>query len=76
MCSSDLATTTGISAVIDAHGVVRDFAPMHEAKRMEGIVPPALPPTLFARLGNYLPIGWAVLLLLGAFVARRRFYRA
>ena len=43
---------------------------------MEGIVPPALPPTLFARLGNYLPIGWAVLLLLGAFVARRRFYRA
>ena len=66
------ATTTGISAVIDAQGIVRDYAPMHEAKRMDGLVPPALPPTLFARLGNALALGWAGLLLLAAILLRLR----
>ena len=66
------ATTTGISAVVDAQGIVRDYAPMHEAKRMDGLVPPALPPTLFARLGNALALGWAGLLLLAAILLRLR----
>lgn len=66
------ATTTGISAVIDARGVVRQFAPEHVAKRIDGKVPPALPPTLFARLGNWLPLGWALVLLAAAAVASRR----
>src|SRR5690606_19067184 len=48
------ATTTGISAVIDARGVVRDHLPTDEAGRIDGLVPPALPPTVFARLGNLL----------------------
>jgi apolipoprotein N-acyltransferase len=65
-------TTTGISAVIDARGVVRDFAPMHQARRLEGYVPPALPPTLFAQAGNLLPLAWALLLLLGSVAALRR----
>jgi apolipoprotein N-acyltransferase len=66
------ATTTGISAVIDARGVVRQFAPEHVARRIDGVVPPALPPTLFARLGNILPLGWALVLLLVAAIALRR----
>ncbi len=66
------STTTGISAVIDARGVVRDFAPMHQARRLEGIVPPASPPTLFAQMGNMLALVWAALLLLGSVALLRR----
>lgn len=66
------STTTGISAVIDAGGVVRDHAPMHRAAGISGLVPPALAPTPFARAGNALPLGWALLLLVAAAVASRR----
>lgn len=66
------ATTTGISAVVDADGVVRQFIPRHRAGRIDGLVPPAHSPTLFARLGNFLPIGWAVLLIALSLVASRR----
>lgn len=66
------ATTTGISAVIDARGVVRYWVPMHEARRIDGLVPRAHPPTLFARLGNWLALGWALLLILMAIAMRRR----
>ena len=65
------STTTGISAVVDARGVVRAHAPMRQAQRLEGFVPPALPPTLFARLGNMLALGWAVLALVIAVALRR-----
>jgi apolipoprotein N-acyltransferase len=65
------ATTTGISAVIDARGVVRQHVPMHRAGRLDGFVPPAAPPTPFARLGNVLPLGWALIVLLLALVAMR-----
>jgi apolipoprotein N-acyltransferase len=68
------ATTTGISAVIDPRGVVRDHLPQHVAGRIDGLVPPALPPTPFARLGHWLTLGWAMLFIGLAFVAlpRRR----
>ncbi len=66
------ATTTGISAVIDAGGVVRGFVPRHQPGRIDGIIPPAHAPTLFARLGNWLPLGWAVLLLALSAIALRR----
>ena len=66
------STTTGISAVIDAHGVVRQSIPLRVAERRDGLVPPAAPPTLFARLGNGLSLGWAILLLGLSVVARRR----
>lgn len=65
-------TTTGISAVIDARGVVRAHVPMHRAGRLDGFVPPALEPTPFARLGNILPLGWAAVLLAIAAIAMRR----
>lgn len=66
------ATTTGISAVIDSRGVVRQYLPMHRAGRLDGVIPPAAPPTPFSRLGNILPLGWALLVLLLARVALRR----
>jgi apolipoprotein N-acyltransferase len=66
------ATTTGISAVIDSRGVVRQYRPMHRAGRIDGLVPPAAPPTPFSRLGNILPLGWALFVLLLARVAMRR----
>ena len=66
------ATTTGISAVIDPHGVVRHHLPMHRAGRIDGTVPRALPPTPFARLGHGLTLVWTILFLALAGVAMRR----
>jgi apolipoprotein N-acyltransferase len=66
------ATTTGISAVIDADGIVRQHVARHVAGRLDGMVPPAHAPTLFARAGNMLPLGWAVFLLVLSVIALRR----
>ncbi len=57
------ATTNGISAVIDADGIVRQFAPRGVAARLDGVIPPPHPPTLFARFGNALALSWAGILL-------------
>lgn len=66
------ATVTGISAVIDARGVVREHLPMHASGRLDGTVPPAAPPTPFARLGNSLALLWAIFFIAGAAIALRR----
>ncbi|WP_299194859.1 apolipoprotein N-acyltransferase [uncultured Erythrobacter sp.] len=58
------STTTGISAVIDADGVVQGSIATGEADKLEGVIPAAKPPTLFARWGNALPLAWAALLAL------------
>jgi apolipoprotein N-acyltransferase len=60
------STTTGISAVIDADGVVVGHIGMGKADKIEGLVPAANPPTLFGRLGHILTLAWAaVFLILG-----------
>lgn len=66
------ATPTGISAVIDADGRVLESLPMHAAGRIDTTLPPAHAPTLFARYGNILPVGFALLLLALAIAFRRR----
>ena len=67
------STTTGISAVIDANGVVRDTIGRNVSGRVDGLIPVAKEPTLFAKLGNLLPLIWAgVLATLSAVVIRRR----
>ena len=66
------ATPTGISAVIDANGRVLESLPMHRAGRIDTTLPPAHAPTLFARYGNILPVGFALLLLALAIAFRRR----
>lgn len=65
------STTTGISAVIDADGVVRQHIPRHRAARLDGMVPPAHPPTWFAKVGNLLPLLWALALAAVAILASR-----
>ena len=65
------STTTGISAVIDARGVVRGHIAPGKADKLEGLVPAALPPTLFSQWGHALTLAWAgVLLLLGLVLPR------
>ena len=65
------STTTGISAVIDADGVVRQHIPTGTAEALEGRIPQAYSPTLFSRLGNALPLGWAcVFILIGLALPR------
>ena len=66
------STTTGISAVIDANGAVRQSVPLHAAGVLLGRIPKAHAPTLFARSGNLLSLGWAMLLLALSLVALRR----
>ena len=66
------STPTGISAVIDADGRIRDSIAMHRAGRIDTMLPPAHAPTLFARYGNILPVGFALLLLAAAIAFRRR----
>lgn len=66
------ATPTGISAVIDADGHILESLPMHQAGRIDTTLPPPHAPTLFARHGNSLPVGFALLLLALAIAFRRR----
>ncbi|HET9628980.1 MAG TPA: apolipoprotein N-acyltransferase [Novosphingobium sp.] len=69
------STTNGISAVIGADGRVWQFLPRPVAGRLDGLVPPAHAPTLFARLGNALPLGWAAALSVAALLALRGRWR-
>nr|WP_309557565.1 apolipoprotein N-acyltransferase [Erythrobacter fulvus] len=57
------STTTGISAVIDADGIVSGSIARGKADKLEGMVPKAKAPTLFARWGHALTIGWALVLV-------------
>ncbi len=67
------ATTTGISAVIDARGVVREYLGHQVRGRIDTVVPPAHAPTLFARTGNALTLVWgAIFLVIGSVAMRRR----
>lgn len=65
------ATTTGISAVIAADGRVLQWVPPDAAGVLLGRIPAARPPTPFARFGNLLSLGWAVVLLVLSLVALR-----
>jgi apolipoprotein N-acyltransferase len=66
------STTTGISAVIDAEGAVLQSIPFGRAGRLDGMMPAPRPPTLFARLGNLLSLGWGIVFIALGMVASRR----
>jgi apolipoprotein N-acyltransferase len=51
---------------------VRGSIGQRVAARLDGMVPRAHAPTLFARTGNALPLAWAALLLVFSLVALRR----
>lgn len=57
------ATPTGISAVIDADGTILKSLPMGIAGRIDATLPPAHSETIFAKFGNVIPVGMAILLL-------------
>ncbi len=65
------AANTGISAVIDARGNITGSLPLNEAGHLDALVPAALPPTLYAKIGDW-PLLVLLLLCMGAGVARRR----
>jgi apolipoprotein N-acyltransferase len=68
------STPTGISAVIDADGRIMQSLLLGTAGRIDARLPAAKTPTLFARYGNILPLGFAALLIIGTLIplARRR----
>lgn len=65
------STPTGISAVIDARGRVLESIPHRQEGAIELALPRPLPPTLFARLGNWLAFLVAGALYLFAIAFRR-----
>ncbi|WP_375550572.1 apolipoprotein N-acyltransferase [Rhodophyticola porphyridii] len=68
------AANTGISAVIDGRGRVLDSLPLGVAGALDVALPPALPPTLYARTGDW-PVFLVILAALFAVTARRRVNR-
>lgn len=68
------STPTGISAVIDARGHILHALGAKRAGFLDTSLPPAAPPTLFARAGNWSPFA-LTLLLLALAVALRRYPR-
>ena len=64
------STPTGISAVIDAQGRLFAALPWHVAGAIEGRLPAAAPPTIFARYGNLLPLAFALFLVGLGFASR------
>ncbi|SLN44997.1 apolipoprotein N-acyltransferase [Pseudooctadecabacter jejudonensis] len=65
------SANTGISAVIDARGRIKAQLPLNEAGFVDAAVPATLPPTLYARMGDW-PLTVALLATLGIGLARRR----
>jgi len=66
------ATTTGISAVIDSRGKVVAALPLDRAGFITTRIPPADPPTFFARFGNSVPLLLAMFLAVAAIAPRFR----
>ena len=66
------STPTGISAVIAADGALLASLPLGHAGVLTVPLPAPLPPTLFARFGNWLALFVALALAGGAVALRRR----
>lgn len=66
------STPTGISAVVDARGHLLGAIPHRQAAGLDARLPRPTAPTPFARLGNILPLAFALLLLVSAIALPRR----
>jgi apolipoprotein N-acyltransferase len=66
------STPTGISAVINARGELLHSLPWRKPGVIDAALPAPLPPTLFARLGNILPLLFALLLAAAGMLIGRR----
>jgi apolipoprotein N-acyltransferase len=56
------AANTGVSAAIDARGTVLAALPLGEAGHVDAPLPAALPPTVYARIGDGLAM-WSIALI-------------
>jgi apolipoprotein N-acyltransferase len=65
------STPTGISAVIDRDGRLLAALPWREAGAIEMPLPPVGRPTIFSRIGNAIPLLFAVMLLIAGLASRR-----
>ncbi len=63
---------TGVSAMIDARGRITSYIPLNEAGFIDAALPPASPPTVYARFGEWPILGLLVLLFGGVIVRSRR----
>ena len=71
------STPTGISALIDPYGALVDSLPWQTAGMIDATMPNPLTPTLFARVGNLIPLALGFLLVIVAIALDRRArYRA
>ena len=59
-----MAANTGISAIIDPYGRIIKSLPLGTEGVIDGDLPAALPPTLYANGGVWIPVGLALLLLI------------
>jgi apolipoprotein N-acyltransferase len=66
------STPTGISALVDPHGALVQSLPWQTAGKIDASLPNALAPTIFARLGNIIPLVLGFLLIGTAFALSRR----
>jgi apolipoprotein N-acyltransferase len=66
------AANTGISAVIDPYGRILASLPVGAAAILDGDLPPALQPTVYARYGVLTVFAIYIATIVGAFLARRR----
>ena len=66
------SANTGITAMIDAGGAVTARLPPREPGHLDAPLPPALPPTIYARAGDLPVLALAGVLLAGGGAARRR----
>lgn len=66
------STPTGISAVIDAHGRILASVPNGQEGAAEVAMPAALPPTWFARIGNWMALIIGLLFFASAVALHRR----
>ena len=62
---------TGVSAMIDGYGRIRESIAQGEAGFVDAILPKPLPPTLYSRTGD-LPVFVLMLMLVGYVVARQK----
>ena len=64
------SANTGISAMIDARGRMLSQIPLNQAGYVDAALPEALPPTVYARTGDWPVLGFLVVVL-GALTLRR-----
>lgn len=62
---------TGITVMFDGHGWNRGFLPLNVDGSIDVALPPALPPTLYSRYGDWPLFGLLLLLTIGVIVRRR-----